>query len=664
MKKYLHRIIVLLIISIAFLIFKNTNVYAVIPSYIERTEIEWDDSWKYADFSKIHTGKAYLYTNPGTDDANKSNHITVCVNAGHGTAGGESVQTYSHPDKTGKVTGGTNAEGAIYSMAVSSGMDFYDGQSEASVTLKQAIILRDLLLQNGYNVLMIREEDDVQLDNIARTVIANNNADCHIAIHWDGDELDYDKGAFYMAVPSNPDYRKMEPVKSNYQKHQLLGNSLINGLIGVGITPFGNGTLEQDLTQTSYSTIPSIDIELGNRASDTSTPRLDQNAKGLAEGINRYFKDNPPANSIVANIKDTIVQTVIGIGNAITRTLTGQALMDKIIDVFKEKAIEITDVVLDILDFIQSFINIFQNGTLGTAIDATIVYNTDKISGNENINKYINVKTGETNSDAMYSIDGEEEGFDSDTKIPFIPVDMYNIIANQVADFDINFFTGQNDTERHPNNTTWLKLRRFIATLIRVEIFIASAVLIITLIWHGISIVLNSMNPKLVKEHKDALKDFSVSLGLLIGSIAFMIVFILLAENITNNIISENNSEFPISVSVSKANYWFKTNPTGYMRYMAQISNKDMFFTKITYTIAYAICILINFIFIRYVMIPRTISMIFLSLLAPIIAVAYAFGRKEVLGFSYTSWMINYLKIASIQFVFAAILKLIIMYVL
>ena len=44
-----------------------------------------------------------------------------------------------------------------------------------------AEILRDALLDEGFDVLMIRDEEDVQLDNVARTVMANNIADCHIA---------------------------------------------------------------------------------------------------------------------------------------------------------------------------------------------------------------------------------------------------------------------------------------------------------------------------------------------------------------------------------------------------------------------------------------------------------------------------------------------------
>ena len=661
MKKYLHKTIVILIIAILMLIFGVNNVYADVPSYAERLEIHWNENWKYANESKIHTGIAYLYKNTSND----ANNITVCVNAGHGTAGGELLKnyTYSHPDHTPKITDGTNAAGEILSIGVSSGMTFYNRQSEASVTLKQAIVLRDLLLRNGYNVLMIRESDDVQLDNVARTVIANNNADCHVSIHWDGDDLDYDKGAYFMSVTTDTSYRNMEPVKSNYKKHDELGRNLIDGLMGAGIHIWNNGELESDLTQTSYSTIPSVDIELGNAASDTSGPTLDKNALGLANGINNYFKKitNRPAHSVFENIRDAIAQTFTGAVNKVRKLVSGQALVDKIMEKVNKVLMSIADGALYILDACQWVLDFFQTGTLGTLKDVKILYSTDKILANENINRFIDVKVGETNSDAKNIIDGEEEGFDSDTTIPFIPVDMYNIMANQVADFDINFFTGQNDTVRHSNKTIWLALRRFIATLIRIEIVIASAILVISLIWHGINIVAFSLNPKSKKEHKDGLKNFSIALALLIGSIIFMLMFIFLAENITKSILpNENTTQMPITVSVSKANYWFKTNPTGYIRYMAQISKNDMVITKFGYILLYAIFILLNYFLIRYVMIPRTIAMIFLCLLAPIIAVAYAFGQKKILGFTYTSWMINYVKIASIQLFFAAMLKILI----
>ena len=246
-------------------------------------EVRLDPSWKYAEFSKINSGAAMLYKAEG---ANRKG-ITVCVNAGHGTKGGSSVKTLCHPDGTQKVTGGSTAAGATTAAAVSSGMTFADGTAEPKVTLAMALKLKAKLLAAGYDVLMIRESDDVQLDNIARTVIANNAANCHIALHWDS--TTNDKGAFYMSVPGNSTYRNMEPVKSHWQQHNALGESLISGLKNAGVKIFSNGAMEMDLTQTSYSTVPSVDIELGDKVSDHSDGALETLADGLLAGVNAYF---------------------------------------------------------------------------------------------------------------------------------------------------------------------------------------------------------------------------------------------------------------------------------------------------------------------------------------------------------------------------------------
>lgn len=247
------------------------------------TAIALSSNYKYAEFSKINSGSAVLYR---TTAANKKNKV-ICVNAGHGTKGGGNAKTQCHPDGSAKVTGGTTGAGATSAVAVSSGMTFADGTAESKVTLAMAKVLKTKLLNAGYDVLMIRESDDVQLDNIARTVLANNNADCHIALHWDSTSSN--KGAFFMSVPSNATYRAMEPVASHWQQHNQLGESLISGLKSAGVKIYSKGSMEMDLTQTSYSTIPSVDIELGDKASDHSGATLETLANGLLAGVNTFF---------------------------------------------------------------------------------------------------------------------------------------------------------------------------------------------------------------------------------------------------------------------------------------------------------------------------------------------------------------------------------------
>jgi hypothetical protein len=248
----------------------------------EAGEIGLNPEWQYASFSKINSGKSVLYK-----AGENAKGITIAVNAGHGTKGGSSQKTLCHPDGSAKVTSGTTKAGATTAIAVSEGMTFADGTPESTVTFEMAKVLKDELLSRGYNVLMIRNDTDVQLDNIARTVIANNNSNAHIALHWDSTTAD--KGAFYMGVPEVDSYRNMQPVASNWEKHEALGKALINGLSANGTKIFSNGRMAMDLTQTSYSTIPSIDIELGDKTSNHGKDELKRLSKGIADGLDIYF---------------------------------------------------------------------------------------------------------------------------------------------------------------------------------------------------------------------------------------------------------------------------------------------------------------------------------------------------------------------------------------
>lgn len=245
--------------------------------------IRWNPDWRFASNSKINSGEAVLYYAKGSSKKD----VTVCVNAGHGTSGGSSVKTLCHPDGSAKVTGGSTSAGATTATAVASGTTMNDGTPEAKVTVKLARILKDKLLAEGYNVLMIRESDDVQLDNIARTVMANQWANCHIALHYDSTQSD--KGAFFMSVPDIAAYKNMEPVASHWKEHNALGSSVIQGMKQNGIKIFGDGTMGMDLTQTSYSTVASIDLEVGDRGSDYSDSTQSKLAEGIVAGVNIYF---------------------------------------------------------------------------------------------------------------------------------------------------------------------------------------------------------------------------------------------------------------------------------------------------------------------------------------------------------------------------------------
>lgn len=247
----------------------------------------------YATYSIINSGHSVLYMlNPyyKGDKGNYAtpNNITVAVNAGHGTEGGTKIKTFAHPDYSPRVTSGTNAAGDILSYAVSAGTTLANNLSEAEANLMVARRLKEKLLLAGYNVLMIRDAEDVQLDNIARTVIANTFADCHIAIHFNSTETDI--GVFYITPYKNQTYLNMEPLKSNYNKIITFGNSVISAFKSLGVKTFKeSGTLQGDLTQLSFSTNPSIDIELGDKATKLNDEKIEILTEGMKLGIDKYF---------------------------------------------------------------------------------------------------------------------------------------------------------------------------------------------------------------------------------------------------------------------------------------------------------------------------------------------------------------------------------------
>ena len=55
--------------------------------------------------------------------------------------------------------------------------------------------------------------------------------------------------------------------------------------------------MEMDLTQTSFSTVPSIDLEVGDTASDYSESTLNVIADGIVLGLDGFFQNQKAADS-------------------------------------------------------------------------------------------------------------------------------------------------------------------------------------------------------------------------------------------------------------------------------------------------------------------------------------------------------------------------------
>ena len=73
------------------------------------------------------------------------------------------------------------------------------------------------------------------------------------------------------------------------KEHHELGEALIDGLREQGCKIYQKGCMSIDLTQTSYSCIPSIDLELGNQSSAHDDETLSKLADGILIGIEKMY---------------------------------------------------------------------------------------------------------------------------------------------------------------------------------------------------------------------------------------------------------------------------------------------------------------------------------------------------------------------------------------
>lgn len=270
-------------------------------------------------------------------------------------------------------------------------------------------------------------------------------------------------------------------------------------------------------------------------------------------------------------------------------------------------------------------------------------YEEDGITDEEN-QKIINIK--EVDSDEK-----EDRRFSEETEIPLITIDLYNIAADNVPFFDINFLTV--DETKHPAGTPWRYLRDFITTVIHVIIFVVAAFLIIMLIFNGIKIITHSLdNPEAKAEYKKGIEKFATSLLMLIGSIVIMALCIYGSNMFLNEIKVKDSKEGCIRVNAQEANYSFSTNITGYFRYMAEIEGVNRCLEKGAYTIGYIVLSFINLLLAIF-MIIRMLGMMVLAMVGPILAGLHSMNIKAPM--KYTSWVKIYVCLAAVQLIFVLV---------
>lgn len=205
----------------------------------------------------------------------------IAIDAGHqehGNFGQEPIGPGSSTMKT-KVAGGTRGTTT--------------GVPEYQLTLDISLKLRDLLEEKGYQVVMIRETNDVDITNSERAQIANEaNADAFIRVHANGSDSSSANGAMTICQTSS------NPYNSEYYEDSKRLSELVLDAYTEATGIRRERVWETDtMSGINWCTVPVTIIELGymtNPEEDTMMQDddfQDTMAEGIVSGIEAYLAE-------------------------------------------------------------------------------------------------------------------------------------------------------------------------------------------------------------------------------------------------------------------------------------------------------------------------------------------------------------------------------------
>jgi len=181
-----------------------------------------------------------------TLDSEPTENFIVCIDPGHQQRGDfhdEPIAPGSAIQKA-RVSAGTSGIGTK--------------KAEHTVNLEASLILRDMLQEEGFTVIMTREVADVNISNSERALISNQaNADLTIKIHCDSIANDSKTGATILTPSDASSY-----TQAIYPESQQFAECLQSALSANGIKV--NGIIKRnDMTGFNWSTVPVIILEMG-----------------------------------------------------------------------------------------------------------------------------------------------------------------------------------------------------------------------------------------------------------------------------------------------------------------------------------------------------------------------------------------------------------------
>lgn len=226
------------------------------------------------------TQSAAAATSASPDLKPAGNGFLVVIDAGHqrqGNSGQEPIGPGASSTKA-KVSSGT--------AGVSTGVPEY--QLNLDITLQ----LRDELIARGYDVILCRETNDVDISNSERAAVANENeADAFIRIHANGSGSSSAHGSMTICMtPGNPFNGDL------YEESRHLSDCVLDAYVAeTGISK--EYVWETDtMSGINWSQVPVTILEMGYMSNPAEDEKMQDSdfqkvmVTGIANGIDDYFE--------------------------------------------------------------------------------------------------------------------------------------------------------------------------------------------------------------------------------------------------------------------------------------------------------------------------------------------------------------------------------------